>query len=188
MSFFNLHTAETAPAGSRKELQSVQEKYGFVPNIYGIFAESPSVIKAYMALTDLLNEGSFSLAEQQLMLLTNSTINGCEYCVAAHTMVGKMAHLDDIVIEAVRTGVPIPDKKMAALHNFTKQIVEKRGWIEKQEIDTFLEAGFSKAQVLEVVLATSIKTLSNYINHMADTPLDEAMQPFAWRAPKSKVA
>jgi len=188
MAKFNVYNIDNCPEESRDDMQSVQEKYGFLPNIYGVFAESPAVIKAYLALTNLLNAGSFSPAEQQLMLLTVSAINGCEYCVAAHTMVGKMAHLDDTVIEAVRTGVPIPEPRMAALHHFTKQLVEKRGWVESEEIDAFLAAGFNKAQVFEVALANSIKTLSNYINHMADTPLDEAMQTFAWDAPESRVA
>jgi uncharacterized peroxidase-related enzyme len=188
MAKFNVYGIDNCPEGSRDDMQSVQDNYGFLPNIYGVFAESPSVIKAYLALTNLLNAGSFSPAEQQLMLLTVSAVNGCEYCVAAHTMVGKMAQLEDTVIEAIRTGIPIPDHRMAALHHFTKLVVEKRGWLDDSEIDAFMAAGFTKAQVFEVALANSIKTLSNYINHMADTPLDEAMQAFAWDAPESRVA
>jgi len=188
MATFDVYNPNNGPEGSREDMLAVQEKYGFMPNIYGVFAESPAVIKAYLALTNLLNSGSFSPAEQQLMLLTVSALNGCEYCVAAHTMVGKMSHLDDAIIEAVRNGLPIPDARMAALHHFTRQLVEKRGWLDESEVDNFIAAGFSKAQVFEVALANSIKTLSNYINHMADTPLDEAMEPFAWKKDQAKVA
>ncbi len=188
MAKFDVYNIDNCPEGAREDMQSVQENYGFLPNIYGVFAESPAVIKAYLALTNLLNAGAFSPAEQQLMLLTVSALNGCEYCVAAHTMVGKMARLDDTVIEAVRTGIPIPDARLAALHHFTRQLVEKRGLLDTKEIDAFLAAGFTKAHVFEVALANSIKTLSNYINHMADTPLDEAMEAFAWDAPESRVA
>jgi len=188
MSAFDLHTAKTAPEGVREELAAVEAKFGFIPNIYGIFAESPPVAKAYLALTNLLATTSFSPAEQQLMLLTVSAVNGCEYCVAAHTMAGKMFKLDDTVIEAIRTGLPIPDARLATLHHFTKQLVEKRGWIDNHEIDKFLKAGFTRAQVLEVTLAISIKTMSNYINHMAETPLDEQFAPVAWQAPKAEVA
>jgi len=188
MAKFDVYSIENCPDGSRDDMQSVQDKYGFLPNIYGVFAESPAVIKAYLALTNLLDSGSFTPAEQQLMLLTVSSINGCEYCVAAHTMVGQMLKLDDAVIEAVRSGQPIADARMAALHHFTTQIVEKRGWLDEGEVDTFLAAGFTKAQVFEVALANSIKSLSNYINHMADTPLDDEMSAFAWDAAESRVA
>lgn len=183
MTTFDLHTANSAPEDSRATLASVEDKVGFVPNIYGIFAESPSVLKAYTAITQLLNRGAFSPAEQQLMLLTASTVNGCEYCVAAHTMVGKSAHLDDAVIEAVRNGEPIDNPRMATLHSFTKSVVDNRGWVAPEEDDDFIAAGFTKAQVLEVVLAIALKTISNYTNHFAETPLDDAFAPVAWQAP-----
>jgi len=182
MTQFTLHTAETAPVGSRDEIADTTNKFCFLPNIYAVFADSPAVIKAYKAMTNLLLNGSFSPAEQQLMLLTVSTTNDCGYCVAAHTMGGKREGLDDLVIEAVRTGLPIPDRKMAVLHRFTKLIVENRGWVSNDDIDSFMAAGYSRQQVLEVVLAVSLKTLSNYINHFAETPLDEAFEPVRWRA------
>ena len=182
MSIFELHTPESAPEDSRETMVAVENTYGFLPNIYGVFAESPSVIKAYTSITQLLSRSSFSAAEQQLMLLTASAVNGCEYCVAAHTMAGKMCELDNTMIEAVRSGIPIPDPKLAKLDAFTKSVVENRGWVSADEIDSFIAAGFTKAQVLEVVLAVSLKTLSNYVNHFADTPLDDALEPTAWKA------
>lgn len=188
MSIFDLHTPETAPEGSRETMKAVSESMGFLPNLYGVFAESPSVIKAYTAITQLLNRSSFNIEEQQLMLLTISAANGCEYCVAAHTMVGKMVQLDDTIIEAIRTGVPIPDAKLARLNAFTKSVVENRGWVSAEEIDAFIDAGFTKAQVLEVVLAVSLKTLSNYVNHFSETPLDDVLEPLAWHAPNPRAA
>ncbi len=188
MSIFELHTRETAPEGAREDLAAVEEKYGFVPNIYGIFAESPAVTKAYISLTDLLASTSFSPAEQQLMLLTISATNGCSYCVAAHTMVGKKAQLGDDIIEAVRNDTPIADPKMAALHAFTRSFIEKRGWVSVEEIDTFIAAGYDKQQTLEVGLATALKTMSNYINHIAETPLDEVFAPAAWNNSETHAA
>lgn len=188
MTTFDLHTSETAPEGSLDAMAGVENAFGFLPNIYGVFAESPSVIKAYTSITQLLNRSSFSPAELQLMLLTTSAVNGCEYCVAAHTMGGKKARLDNTVIEAIRGNIPIPDPRLAKLHKFTKSVVENRGWVSPEEVDEFIQAGFTKAQVLEVVLAVSLKTISNYVNHFAETPLDEALEPLAWKAPHVHAA
>jgi len=90
--------------------------------------------------------------------------------------------LDENVINAVREGTRIEDPKMAALETFTRSMVRKRGYMSDDEIAGFLEAGYSKAHVLEVVLAVSVKTLSNYINHMADTPLDPQFEKARWTA------
>jgi len=188
MSLFDLHTIETAPEGSRADITAIQEQFGFLPNIYGVLAGSPAVIKAYNALGNLLTTTSFSQAEQQLMLLTISAVNGCKYCVAAHSVGGMMAKLDDDVINAVRDGSPIDDPKLAALSSFARGVVEKRGYMSESEIKSFLAAGFSKEQALEVIMATALKTISNYINHFAETPLDAAFAKVAWDAPESMVA
>ena len=188
MSLFELHTTETAPEGSREDINAVQGRFGFLPNIYAVLAESPAVIKAYNALGNLLTTTSFSPAEQQLMLLTISAVNGCEYCVAAHTMGGMKAQLDEDVINAVRDGGVIADPKLAALSNFARSVVEKRGYMTESEIETLFAAGYSKDQAMEVVMATAMKTISNYINHFAETPLDDAFSKAAWHAPESKGA
>ncbi|HER25564.1 MAG TPA: carboxymuconolactone decarboxylase family protein [Rhodospirillales bacterium] len=188
MPIFNVHTLESAPEQSREVMGKVETQFGFLPNIYAVLSESPAVIKAYTSLSNLLGNTTFSRPEQQLMLLTISAANGCEYCVAAHTVVGKRAKLDPAVIEAVRYGHSIEDARLKALHRFTLLIVESRGNVSGAEIDTFMAAGFSKEQVLEVVLAASLKTLSNYINHFAETPLDDAFLEEAWEAPLANIA
>lgn len=181
MTSFQLHDQETAPEESRDTLSAIEGELGFLPNIYGVYAESPAVIKAYTSLTHLLNNGSFSPAEQQLMLLTASAANDCGYCVAAHTMGARMSALDEGVIEAVRNDTPIADGKLAALHSFTKTMVENRGVVPAGAIDAFLGAGYTKAHVLEVALAVALKTISNYINHFAETPLDAAFEDAHWQ-------
>lgn len=188
MSHFKLHTAETAPEGSIEGINAVQGRFGFLPNLHAVLAGSPAVLKAYNTLGGLMATTSFSPAEQQLLLLTISAVNGCEYCVAAHTMAGKMAKLDEGVINAIRDGGEIGDAKLAALAHFTRAMVEKRGFVSDQEISDVMAAGYNKDQVLEVVMATAMKTISNYINHFAETPLDDAFSKAIWHAPKSKVA
>ncbi len=181
MSTYVPHTAESAPEASRAGLDKATQKFGRLPNLIAVMAESPAALDGYLALHEIFGRTSFTPAEQQLLLLTVSTVSGCAYCVAAHTMGGgKMAGLSDAVLDAIRDGKPIPDVRLAALSGFAAAMVEKRGWISDAEIAAFLDAGFTKAHVFEVVLAVSMKTLSNYIDHIADTPLDAAMEAHRW--------
>ncbi len=188
MTLFDQHTPETAPEGSLEQLAAVQNRFGFLPNIYGFMAESPAALTAYTTLGGLLAKTAFSPAEQQLMLMTISAFNGCEYCVAAHSMGARKAALAEDVIDAVRNGTPITDPKLARLSGFTRMVVEKRGHVGDGEIERFLAAGYSKAQALEVIMAVSFKTLSNYINHFAETPLDDAFAKARWTAPETDAA
>ena len=128
----------------------------------------------------LLADTDFTPAEQQLLFLTVSRANGCTYCVAAHTMAGKMMGLDAETISAVRDGRPILEAKLAALSQFAVKIVEKRGHLSRDDIGDFLTAGYTSAQILEVLLAVATKTISNYMNHIAETPLDPAFEAEAW--------
>lgn len=180
MTRFPLHDLGTAPEESRDTISTIEGKMGFLPNVYGVFAESPAVIKAYTSLTHLLENGSFSPTEQQLMLLTVSVANDCGYCIAAHTMEAMRESLDDGVIDAVRNGEQIGDDKLATLHRFTKDMVENRGQVPTGGIEAFMATGYTKAHVLEVALAVALKTMSNYINLFANTPLDPMLEDARW--------
>lgn len=100
--------------------------------------------------------------------------------MAVHSTVGKMHNLDNEIIEALRNGEPIKDGKFEALRKFTQTVIEKRGWLDEAEIEAFLSAGYSNAQMLEVIVGIAQKTLSNYINHIVQTPLDDAFEPNKW--------
>ncbi len=181
MSRYTPHTAESAPEASRAGMDKAARKFGRLPNLIAVMAESPAALDGYLALHEIFGRTSFTPAEQQVLLLSVSTVSGCAYCVAAHTMGGgKMAGLSDPVLDAIRDGKPIPDVRLAALSGFASAMVEKRGWVSNAQIAAFLNAGFTKAHVFEVVLAVSLKTLSNYIDHIADTPLDAAMEAHRW--------
>ncbi|HET54839.1 MAG TPA: carboxymuconolactone decarboxylase family protein [Ignavibacteria bacterium] len=91
-----------------------------------------------------------------------------------------MQKIDEGIIEALRTGEPIKDEKLEALRKFTQTVVERRGWLEENDIEEFLSAGYNKAQLLEVIVGVVQKTLSNYINHIVQTPLDAAFEPNKW--------
>ena len=181
---YKVYTTEDAPEKSRGILENTQIKFGFVPNLFGVLAESPSALEGYASIGDAFSRSSLSPVEQQVVLLATSFNNGCTYCMAAHSAVATMVQAKDEVIQALRTGDAIPDARLEALRKFTCSIVEKRGWISQEDIQSFLDSGFDKAQILEVITGVAQKTLSNYTNHIAHTPLDEAFQPFAWKAPQ----
>jgi len=180
MTAYPVHTLSSAPEKSRPLMQAAADRMGFLPNLLGVMAGSPAVIDSYLTMGGKLAQTSFSAAEQQLLQLSISAANGCEYCVAAHTVGGKRSGLPDAVVEAVRKNQPIKDAKMEGLRRFAQAVVEKRGWVDRDDQASFVRAGFTAAQALEVVVAVAMKTLSNYVNHMADTPVDTQFLPAKW--------
>lgn len=177
---YTVHTVDTAPAAARGTLVGVQKAFGFVPNLLAVMAEAPALLTAYRSLSDLFDQTSFSPSERQVILLAASYENNCAYCVAAHSVIAGMQKVPAEVIHAIRDGKPIADAKLETLRRFTAAVVASRGWPEGPDMDAFQAAGYSRAQVLEVVLGVGMKTLSNYANHIAETPLDQAFAPSAW--------
>jgi len=180
MPTFTIHTIESAPEGSRETMRAIERKFGFVPNLIGELGAAPAALNAYAALSGLLETTSLTPIEQQLVLAATSIANGCDYCVAAHSMGLKMTGLSQDQIDAIRGGRELADGRLDALRRFTLALVTKRGRPSGSEVQAFLEAGFREAQVLEVLVGVAAKTISNYTNHLADTPLDPQMKGFAW--------
>ena len=180
MTKFTIHKPETAPGKSGELLDGALKKMGFLPNLYAMLAESDAALEAYFSLSSLVSKTGFTPAEQQLILLVASVENGCNYCVAAHSSGARLARLDRDIIEAVRTGDPIADGRLEALRRFTEALVVKRGHA-RPELEAFLAAGFSRQNALEVVMCVSMKTLSNYSNHLMGIPLDAALSRMEWK-------
>lgn len=180
MTEFEVHTAETAPEASRPVLAQAEKAFGLVPSLIGVFAESPAVAKGYMALAGALQSSSLTGLEREIVLIAASVENECHYCVAAHTTVTQLQGLDQGVIGAVRVGGPVSDARLEALRQFTTLVVRQRGFVADVDVTAFLAAGFTRAQVLEVVLGVGLKTISNYVNHIAETPLDAPFQANAF--------
>ena len=177
---FRLHDQSTAPQAAHDGLAAVQEKYGFVPNLMAIMAEAPPLMQGYLALSQLFEQTTFSAHERNLILLAISVANGCGYCVAAHTLGAQAVKLPADIIEALREGKPLSDTRLEALRQFTQSVANNRGWPQPARIQAFFAAGYTHANLLEVILAMGMKTLSNYTNHMAETPLDAALEQTAW--------
>jgi len=180
MSQFDVHTRSTASTKSARLLASAEKAYGFIPNLLGVMAESPATLGAYLSIGQSFEESSFSVTERQVVFLTTNRVNGCDYCMAAHSVIGEMQKVPANVIAAIRDDRPIDDRKLEALRIFTITVIEERGHLVAADIAAFLAAGYTKAQVLEVILGVSFKTLSNYVNHVAETPLDKASAAQAW--------
>ena len=181
MSQLKVLTKETAKAESAALLNEVEKKYGFIPNLMGVFAESPVALKAYLELSDLVGQSSFNPEEQQAILLAVSLENNCDYCVAAHSLVAaKMAGMPLKRLEALRKEVALSDVRLDALVDFTRHIVRSRGFIGEAAVEKFLAVGFTKQQILEILVCVAMKTLSNYTNHIAETPVDQPFSEFKW--------
>lgn len=180
----NLPSLEEANAEelAAERLRGAKAKLGFVPNMYAVMANSPGLLDTYMHGYDQFRQHSgFSPAEQEVILLAVSRENGCTYCVAAHSFIAdKMSGVPAEVTDAIRDGRPIPDARLAVLHDFTRTMVLRRGLPSKADVSEFLAAGYSERQILEIVLAIAVKTLSNYANHLFHTPLDAMFENRAW--------
>jgi AhpD family alkylhydroperoxidase len=184
MTRFDVHTLDTAPIESQPLLRHSQELYGgMIPNLHGVMAEAPALLEAYQQLNKVFDKTSLSTVERNIVWLTINYENGCTYCIAAHSAVARHAGVSEDDIRALRGGAALADNKLEALRRFTAQMVRERGWAKPAEIEALLQAGYNKATALEVVLAIGMKTLSNYTNHIAATPLDRPFEKDAWSEP-----
>lgn len=178
---FPLPTADDAPGTSGATLAAVQKAWGFAPNLMRTFANSPAVVEGAWAILCAFGKTSFTPAEQQLIALAVSVENDCNYCAAAHSLMGKGAGLNDAALLALRSAQPLADSRHEALRRFTTAVVAKRGFVGDDETQRFLAAGYAPVQVLEVVLGVAAKTLMNYADHLATVMLDDAFKAQAWQ-------
>ncbi len=162
-------------------MAGAKAKLGFLPNMYTYMAKLPPVLDGYLrTYEDFRTQSGFSPAEQETVFLTISRVNGCHYCTAAHSMIAeKKSGVPADSLAALREGRPLPDPDLQAVAAFTEAMVVARGNPGKEAVDAFLAAGYGEKQVLGVVLAIACKTFSNYVNHLAATPVDDVFAPFA---------
>jgi len=172
MSEFTIHTLDSAPDKSKPLIQNTKQKLGFIPNLLAVMAESPATLESYLSLGQLFDKTSFTVTERQLILLSISRYRNCCYCLAAHGTLAKNQNISTDLVNAVYYKQTFNDEKFDALRIFTLAVLEHQGWVKPLELNAFYQAGYNKQHVLEVVLAISFKTLSNFINHINDTPID----------------
>lgn len=183
MTNFPIHTAATAPEGGAEALAACKEKYGMVPNMMAVMAESPEILEAYLSMSALWSKTTLSPLERDVVLLAINHENACRYCMASQSAVSARGGMSPDILAALRTGEQLPDKKLQVLRAFAIVVVRERGWVGDDAIETFLAAGYTRRNVFEVVLAASFKTLSNYTDHITHAPVDKVFESFHWQRP-----
>lgn len=175
---------EAATGEQRDMLERAKQQTGCIPNMYAGMANVPVVLDTYLHEYQLFcKEAGFFPAEQEVIFLAISRVNGCSYCTAAHSMTpNKKSGVAKPVLEAIRNDQNIPDAKLAALFAFTTEMVSSRGRPSREVADAFLSQDYTEHRILGIVLAMAVKTLSNYSNHLFETPLDEAFSSYAVNA------
>lgn len=174
---------EASEGRAKDVLTKGKAQAGVVPNMYSHMANSPGLLETYLeGYSAFRNESGFTSAEQELIFLVISRENGCEYCVSAHSTIADMkSGLAPQATNAIRDNTEIEDEKLSALAAFTRVMFHTRGLPSKSDVDAFQGVGYGERQILEVVLAIAIKTLSNYSNHLFHTPLDKIFEGRAWQ-------
>ena len=183
MATFKIHTPGTVPHQSAEILDRVGANIGFVPNVFATIAESPSALNGIVSLGEAFASSTFSDEEQQIIQLAVSTENECVYCVSGHTAFAQSLDISDAVVSALRAKEPVPDVRLDVLSNTVRSLIQNRGHIAQSEIDTFIDAGYTRAQFLEVVLGISVKTFSNYVSIALNIPLDAQFKKYTWKRP-----
>jgi len=182
MSRFQHFASDNTPDESKERLDKIESKYGFVPNLIEGIAPSPQLLRGYMELSESFETSSLSPEEQQVVLLTASRLNECEYCTSVHSMRAEKAGIAWDAIEKIRHREPVGDDRMEALRTFTERIVAHVGTVPQDAWTEFLEAGFSQRNALDVIVGVTLKTLTNTTNHLIETPLDDQFRKRAWSA------
>ena len=162
---------ETAQGKTKQLLDGVQKSLGMTPNIMRTLANSPAALEAYTGLLNALGGAGIDAKTRESIALATSGANGCEYCASAHTAIGKMLGLTDNEAHENLSGRS-SDPTVAAILKFSRAIVEKRGWVNDQDIREARDAGLTDGAITEIVTTVATTIFSNYFNHVAETDVD----------------
>jgi len=163
---------EDAPDPSRPLLEAVKKQFGSVPNLFRLVANSPAALEGYLALNGALGKGALPAQTRERVALAVAEINGCNYCLSAHSHIGKtFAHLTDVELAANRAGGSTDPKADAAVR-FAAKITRERGHVSESDLAALKLAGYSDAQAIEIVLHVALNTWTNYVNEVFKTDID----------------
>lgn len=182
MQFFPVHTLASAPERSKAPLEALQGAFGMIPNVAGAMATSPVLIDSLVSLFQKVHGGSFSEGEIQVLLLTNAVTNACTWAVAFHTFLALKQGIDSADVQAIRERRTPRDPRHAALSTLARTLIEKRGRLDESDISRFLQAGFDKALLLEVIAVVAASTITNYTGSVTQPTLEGPFQEHSWSA------
>ena len=180
MSNLTIHTIETAPEESKPLLEDSIKAFGMIPNLHAVMAESPGLLEGYKLLHGLFQNSSFDAEELTVVWQTINVEHECHYCVPAHTFIANSMKVDPALTEALRNETAMTTEKLQVLHETTLAMVRSRGRLTEAEREAFFAAGYKERQLLEIILGLSQKVMSNYVNHIAETPVDAPFEKLAW--------
>ncbi|GAA6134931.1 hypothetical protein NBRC116188_17210 [Oceaniserpentilla sp. 4NH20-0058] len=177
---FTLYDETTAPTSTQPTLAKIRETYGMIPNLYGYLAESPIALNAYIHINEqLMKHSSLTPVQVQVALLAISTVNNCEFCIAAHSWVGSTLNAREQTVKAIREGGQIENNQDKALVQLVQAIVKDRGYVADEIIQQFYDAGFSKENLMDLLVCNMLKSLSNYANHITKTEINAEFAAFS---------
>ena len=182
MSIYQVHTIASAPEKSKPALEQLQQSFGFIPNLVGTISNSPKLLTGLVGLFQQVHSPGLTEAENQIVLLTDAVTNSSAYAVSFHTALAHQQGISPEETGAIRERRAPKDQRFAALSTLAKTLIEKRGHLSEQELNAFLDAGFTKEQIMEVITIVAASTITNYAATIANPPLEAQFQPFAWRA------
>lgn len=167
------------PIASLPLLEAVNKQLGVVPNLMKVIGNSPAALNGYLSLKGALGNGSIGAKTGERIALAVAEFNGCSYCLSAHSyLAANLAKLDAAEIERNRHGKS-EDSRAAAAVRFALQVAKSRGHVSDSEVESVKAAGFSNAEVIEIILHVALNTLTNYVNEVARTTIDfPVVQPF----------
>jgi alkylhydroperoxidase family enzyme len=180
MQAFPIHTLESAPEQSRQSLETLQGGFGMIPNIAGVMSTSPVLIDSLVGLFQKVHGGSFSEGQIQILLLTNAVTNACPWAVAFHSALALKADVPSADVQAIRDRQSPQDPENAALSTLARTLIKKRGNLDHLEVSRFLQAGFERAHLLEVIAVIAASTITNYTANVANPPVEAAFEAYAW--------
>lgn len=163
---------EDAPAQSQDLLRAVKQSLGSVPNMFRIVGNSPAALEGYLGLNTALGNGQLDAATRERIALAIAEVNGCDYCLAAHTYLGtNIAKLTETEIQANRHGTSGNEKAAVAVE-FAVLVTKLRGAVNQDDINRVLDAGYSVAEIVEIIGHVVLNTLTNYVNKALGTEID----------------
>lgn len=176
MSTFNVPTREEVTTANQEIFDNLNNALGFVPNLFATYAHSENALGNYLALSGA--KTSLNAKQKEVVNLAVSQVNGCVYCLAAHTAIGKMNGFNDAQILELRAGTAPFDTKLDALARLVKDITENRGATNADVLENFFTAGWTKENLVDTIVLVGDKTISNYLHKTTDVPVDfPAVEP-----------
>jgi alkylhydroperoxidase family enzyme len=178
---YPIYTIASAPEGSKSALEQLQKAFGVVPNIAGAIANSPKLVNSLVGVFQQVHSSGLTEPENQIVLLTDAVANSSTYAVAFHTALALQQGVSPKETDAIRERRLPADKRFAALSTLARTLIDKRGHLSDQELDSFVAAGFTREQVLEVIAIVAASTITNYAGTIANPPLEDPFQQYAWQ-------